>query len=139
MACFVAGRSGEIGIRMARGATRSSVVAMVLRGVLGPILIGLGWGIPAALLAGHLMASQFYAGAAYDPPALLTATLVLGFCATRAGFLPARRAASIEPMPALRTESPASARSIRATGMFRQPYGERAPNLGRLLGRLSLT
>jgi len=88
------------------------------------------------------MASQLYAVAAYDPLALLTATLVLGFCATRDGFLPARRAQSIEPMQALRTESPASARSIRATGMFRQRYGERAPNLERLLGllgRLSLT
>jgi len=104
MSCFVARRTGEIGIRMALGATRSSVVAMVLHGVLGQILIGLGLGIPAALLAGHLMASQLYAVAAYDPLALVTATLVLGFCATTAGFLPARRAASIEPMQALRTE-----------------------------------
>ncbi|MFZ0758649.1 MAG: ABC transporter permease [Candidatus Sulfotelmatobacter sp.] len=101
---FVARRTSEIGIRMALGATRSSVVAMVLRGALWQILIGLGLGIPAALLAGRLMASQLYGVGGYDVLALATATLVLGLCATAAGFLPARRAASIEPMEALRME-----------------------------------
>jgi predicted permease len=101
---FVARRTSEVGIRMALGATRSSVIAMVLRGALWQILIGLGLGIPAALFAGHLMASQLYGVGAYDPLALVTATLVLGLCAAAAGFLPARRAASIEPMQALRIE-----------------------------------
>ncbi|MGD0567812.1 MAG: ABC transporter permease [Candidatus Sulfotelmatobacter sp.] len=101
---FVARRTSEVGIRMALGATRSSVVAMVLRGALWQILFGLGLGIPAALLAGHLMASQLYGVAGYDVLALATATLVLALCATAAGFLPARRAASIEPMEALRSE-----------------------------------
>ncbi len=104
MSYFVARRTSEIGVRMALGATRSSVLAMVLRGALCPILIGLGLGIPAALLAGHLMASQLYGVRGYDPLALVSATLVLGLCATAAGFIPARRAASIEPMQALRTE-----------------------------------
>ncbi len=104
MSYFVARRTSEIGVRMALGATRSSVLAMVLRGALWQILIGLGLGIPAALLAGHLMASQLYEVGGYDPLALVSATLVLGLCATAAGFIPARRAASIEPMQALRTE-----------------------------------
>jgi predicted permease len=104
MSYFVARRTSEIGIRMALGATRASVVGMVLRGALWQILIGLGLGIPAALIAGHLMASQLYEVSGADPLALAGATLVLGLCAAVAGFIPARRAASIEPMQALRTE-----------------------------------
>ena len=103
-AYFVARRTGEIGIRMALGATRSSVVSMVLRGAMWQIVFGLAIGIPAALFAGHLMASLLFGVQAYDPLALAAATLVLAFCAALAGFLPARRAASIEPMQALRTE-----------------------------------
>jgi predicted permease len=103
-AYFVARRSSEIGIRMALGATRSSVVSMVLRGVLVQIGFGLALGIPSALLAGRLMASQLYGVGAYDPIALIAATVTLALCATFAGFIPARRAASIEPMKALRTE-----------------------------------
>jgi predicted permease len=101
---FAARRTSEIGIRMALGATRPSVAVMVLRGALGQISLGLGLGIPAALLAGHLMASQLYGVAGYDPSALASATLVLGLCAATAGFLPAQRAALLEPMQALRTE-----------------------------------
>jgi len=104
MSYFVARRTSEIGIRMALGATRSSVISMVLRGALWQILIGLAIGIPAALYAGHLMASQLYGVGSYDPLVLASATLVLGLCAAVAGFLPARRAASIDPMQALRTE-----------------------------------
>jgi macrolide transport system ATP-binding/permease protein len=104
MSYFVARRTSEIGIRMALGGTRSSVVAMVLRRALWQILIGLGLGIPAALFSGHLMASQLYGIGGYDLVALVSATLVLGLCATVAGFIPAHRAASIEPMQALRTE-----------------------------------
>jgi macrolide transport system ATP-binding/permease protein len=101
---FVARRTSEIGVRMALGATRSSVLKMVLGSALWQILLGLGLGIPAALLAGHLMASQLYEVGGYDPLALISATLVLALCAALAGFVPARRAASIEPMQALRTE-----------------------------------
>ena len=104
MSYFVARRTGEIGIRMALGATRQSVVAMVLRGALWQILIGLALGIPAALLAAHFMASMLYGVGSYDPLALAGATCVLALCATAAGYIPARRAASIEPMQALRTE-----------------------------------
>ncbi len=104
MSYFVARRTGEIGIRMALGSTRSGVVALVMRGALWQIAIGLALGIPAALVAGYFMASQLYQVAGWDPFALAGATLVLGLCAAVAGFIPARRAASIEPMQALRTE-----------------------------------
>jgi ABC-type antimicrobial peptide transport system permease subunit len=104
MSYFVVRRTSEIGIRMALGATRSSVVAIVLRGVGVQVGLGLLLGIPAALLAGHLMASQLYGVGAYDPWAFVGATLVLALCATVAGLVPARRAASIDPMQALRTE-----------------------------------
>jgi predicted permease len=104
MSYFVARRTNEIGIRMALGATRTGVTAMVLRSVLAQIGLGLALGVPAALIAGHLMASQLYGVDQFDPPALIVATLVLALCAGLAGFIPARRAASIEPMKALRTE-----------------------------------
>jgi predicted permease len=101
---FAARRTGEIGIRMALGASRRSVVVMVLSGAMWQILVGLALGIPAALFAGHLMQSALFGVGAYDPIALAGATLALSFCAAVAGFIPARRAASIEPMRALRTE-----------------------------------
>jgi len=104
MSYFVARRTSEIGIRMALGASRSSVVSMVLRGVVVQIGLGLVLGIPAALLAGHLIASMLYGVLAYDPLALVEATTVLALCAALAGYIPARRAASIEPMRALRIE-----------------------------------
>jgi predicted permease len=104
MSYFVARRTGEIGIRMALGATRSSVLGNVMRGAILQIVIGLAVGIPAALIAGHLMASQLYGVGANDPWAFTGATLLLALCAVLASLVPARRAASIEPMQALRTE-----------------------------------
>jgi ABC-type antimicrobial peptide transport system permease subunit len=104
MSYFVAKRTGEIGIRMALGATRVSVLNNVLRGALLQIALGLAVGIPAALFAGHLMASQLYGIGSYDPWAFVGAAVVLALCAALASLIPARRAASIEPMQALRTE-----------------------------------
>ena len=68
------------------------------------IVAGLALGIPAALFAGHLMSSLLYGMSGYDPFAFVAATMVLGVCAAVAGFIPARRAATIDPMKALRTE-----------------------------------
>jgi ABC-type antimicrobial peptide transport system permease subunit len=104
MSYYVARRTGEIGIRMALGATRSSVVMMVLRVEVWQILIGLALGIPAALYAGYLMKSLLYGVGSYDPLALAGAPLMLVLCAAAAAIVPARRAATIEPMQALRTE-----------------------------------
>jgi ABC-type antimicrobial peptide transport system permease subunit len=104
MSYFVARRTSEIGIRMALGATRGSVVNLVLRGAIWQIIIGLVLGIPASLYVGYLMKSILYGVGSYDPWALILAPVMLIICATFAGFLPARRASSIEPMQALRTE-----------------------------------
>jgi predicted permease len=104
MSYFVAMRTSEIGIRMALGASRSGVVAMVLRSALWQIVVGLALGVPAAMLAGHLMTNLLYDVSGYDPFALVGAILALAVCATLAGFVPARRAASIEPMQALRAD-----------------------------------
>jgi ABC-type antimicrobial peptide transport system permease subunit len=101
---FVIRRTSEIGIRMAMGASRSSVISMVLRGVLGQILIGIALGIPVALYAVHLFASLLYRISAGNPLTYLSATMALGICATVAGLIPTLRAASIDPMRALREE-----------------------------------
>ncbi len=100
----VARRTSEIGLRMALGANRSNVVALVLRGASFQVGLGLAIGIPVALLGGHFMSSQLYGVRTYDPFALAAAIVVLSTFAAIAGFIPARRAASIEPMKALRTE-----------------------------------
>jgi predicted permease len=100
----VARRTNEIGVRMALGANRSYVVVMVMRRALGLVAIGLAIGIPVALLGGRLMRTQLYGVRTYDPLTLAAAVFVLAAFAALAGFIPARRAASIEPMHALRQE-----------------------------------
>ena len=97
-------RTREIGIRVAVGASRANVVQMILRGAFGQVLVGLAIGIPLALLTGWLISSQLYEVKGYDPLALALAALLLVVCALIAGLVPARRAAWIEPMQALRTE-----------------------------------
>jgi len=100
----VARRTSEIGIRMALGANRNNVVAMVMSRAIILVAIGLAIGIPVALLGGRLMSSQLYGVRSYDPLTIFVAVAVLSVFAALAGFIPARRAASIEPMNALRTE-----------------------------------
>jgi len=68
------------------------------------VAIGLAVGITIALLGGHFMRTQLYEVKTYDPLTLIGAVLVLAASAALAGFIPARRAASIEPMQALRIE-----------------------------------
>jgi ABC-type antimicrobial peptide transport system permease subunit len=100
----VARRTSEIGVRMALGANRGDVVALVLRAASRQVGLGLAIGIPVALVGGHLMASQLYGVRTYDPISIAAAVAILSAFAAIAGFIPARRAASIEPMNALRTE-----------------------------------
>jgi len=100
----VARRTSEIGVRMALGANRSHVVLMVMQRALVLVAIGLAIGIPVALIGGRFARTQLYGVSAYDPLTLSVAALILGASAALAGFIPARRAASIEPMHALRTE-----------------------------------
>jgi predicted permease len=100
----VSRRTSEIGLRMALGARRSTVTGMVIQSVLAQGVIGVLLGIPIAFIAGRLIASQLYGVSATDPrnSALAAAGLIL--CITIAGFIPARRAARIDPIQALRTE-----------------------------------
>jgi len=100
----VARRTSEIGVRMALGANRGDVVGMVMRGAFAQVLLGLAIGIPIAMLGARLIATQLYGVHAYDPLSLLIAAVVLSAAAAVAGFVPARRAATIEPMQALRSE-----------------------------------
>jgi predicted permease len=100
----VARRTSEIGLRMALGANRGNVLALVLRAASWQVGLGLAIGIPVSLLAGRLMSSQLYGVSTYDPWTLAGAVVVLSAFAAIAGFIPAKRASSIEPMHALRTD-----------------------------------
>jgi len=100
----VARRTSEIGIRIALGADRMNVVRLVLRGAFLQIVIGLAIGIPMAIGAGRLIASQLYDVSSWDPMALSFAVFSLALCALIATIIPAQRAAAIDPMNALRTE-----------------------------------
>ena len=97
-------RTSEIGVRMAMGADRGSVVVMVLRGAFLQILIGLLIGIPVSIGCSRLIANQLYQVKGWDPFVLSGAIVALGFCALVASIIPARKAASINPVTALRTE-----------------------------------
>ena len=99
----VAQRTNEIGIRMALGAARGNVVGMVLRGAFRRVLVGLALGIPLAIGAGYLLSAQLYGVRFWDPLALGVSALSLAACAFFAAVIPARRAASISPIRALRT------------------------------------
>jgi predicted permease len=100
----IAQRTSEIGIRVAVGADRASVVRLVLRGAFKRAAIGLLLGIPLAVGAGRLISSQLYGVEAWDPLALFIAIASLAICAFFAAIIPGRRAALIEPMSALRME-----------------------------------
>jgi len=104
MAYTVEQRTSEIGVRMALGADRGQVMKMVLRGAFSQVGIGLAIGIPAAVGAGMLMSNQLFDVKPWDPVMLAVATLMLALAALLASAIPARRAAGVEPMVALRNE-----------------------------------
>lgn len=97
-------RTNEIGVRIAMGANRGSVIGLVLRGAFLQILIGLLIGIPASIGCARLIASQLYQVKGWDPLVLSVSVLSLGVCALLASIIPARRAAAINPVIALRVE-----------------------------------
>ncbi|MGH9704416.1 MAG: ABC transporter permease [Candidatus Acidiferrales bacterium] len=100
----VAQRTNEIGIRMALGADRTSVIHFVLRGALNRVLFGLLLGLPLAIGAGRLISAQLYGVSSWDPLALSVVAVALALCSFFAAMIPAKRAASISPMNALRIE-----------------------------------
>jgi ABC-type antimicrobial peptide transport system permease subunit len=101
----VARRTSEIGIRMALGAERGSVIAMVMRGALVQAGIGLAIGIPATLGSVRLVKAQLYDINKVDAGVLAGAIATLAAAACIAGMIPAQRAASVDPSQTLRSES----------------------------------
>jgi len=100
----VAHRTAEIGVRMALGAQKSDVLWLIMREMLVLLAGGAAVGVPAALVAARLIRSLLFALDPWDPLTIACATVVLFAAGALAGFLPARRAASVEPMLALRSE-----------------------------------
>ncbi|HEY3988652.1 MAG TPA: ABC transporter permease [Acidobacteriaceae bacterium] len=97
-------RTSEIGVRMALGANRMNVIRLVLRGAFLQILIGLLIGIPVSIACSKLISAQLYQVKGWDPLVLGGSILALSVCAFFASIIPAQRAASINPVKALRTE-----------------------------------
>jgi predicted permease len=100
----VARRTTEIGVRMALGADRSRVVGLVLGSAFRRVGAGLVLGLPLAVGAGYLLSAQLYGVTFWDPVALGLAATALALAAFIASVVPARRAAGLAPMTALRTE-----------------------------------
>jgi len=97
-------RTPEIGIRMALGAQRGSVVRLILREVMWIALAGVAVGVPAAVAASRLISGMLFGLPANDPATIAGSAAVLLGVALLAGYLPARRAARMDPMTALRCE-----------------------------------
>jgi ABC-type antimicrobial peptide transport system permease subunit len=97
-------RKQEIGVRMALGATRSSVIALTLAEAGAPVIGGLASGLIASILAGRVIQKLLYGIQSVDPSVILIVTGLFLVSAAAAAFLPARRAASVDPMDALRSE-----------------------------------
>jgi predicted permease len=104
MAYTVSRRTNEIGIRMALGAQPGSVLRMVLGAAWWLTMVGILAGLGAAVVMGRLTASMLYGVKPYDPCTLAGAALLLIFVALAASWIPARRAARVDPMQALRNE-----------------------------------
>jgi predicted permease len=97
-------RTGEVGIRMALGAQRGDVLWMFVRETLLVLAVGAAIGLPAALAAAHLLRNLLFGLEPSDPVTIIWAMVTLVGAGVLAGFLPARRAASLLPMDALRHE-----------------------------------
>jgi putative ABC transport system permease protein len=100
----VSRRRNEIGIRMALGAHASDVHRLVMAQALRPVLFGLVAGVAAALALGRVLSSVLFGVSAHDPLTIAAVVAVLGAVAALACYIPARRAARIDPLEALRYE-----------------------------------
>jgi predicted permease len=104
MAHSVTRRTNEIGIRMALGAERRTIVMMVLRETVRLVIFGLLIGVPVSLVAARFISSQLFGLSASDPRTFIGAAVVLIAVAIAAGYVPARRASRVNPLTALREE-----------------------------------
>jgi ABC-type antimicrobial peptide transport system permease subunit len=100
----VAGRTREIGVRMALGARRSSVLGMILQEAGKLVALGVLMGIPASFLSSRLFASMLFGLGRYDLASMAIVIAILVGIALLASFIPARRATKVDPMVALRYE-----------------------------------
>jgi ABC-type antimicrobial peptide transport system permease subunit len=104
LAYTTARRTQEIGIRLALGAKGSDVVGLVIRMGLRLVGIGVGLGLIASLALGRVIATQLWGVSAYDPLTLTCVPVLLIITGLVACWLPARRAAMVDPLVALRYE-----------------------------------
>jgi predicted permease len=104
MSYTVASRTREIGVRMALGAQQGDVVQLVLRDGMLLVAVGLGIGIPLALASSPVLHSFLFGLNSTDPLSLIAVVLLFGIVALFAGLIPARRAAKVDPVMALRGE-----------------------------------
>jgi putative ABC transport system permease protein len=104
LATTVSRRTQEIGVRMALGAARADVRRMVLRQGMTLVIVGLGIGLPVALLATRYMTTLLFDTGPRDIPTFAAAIALLLLVALAACYLPARRATRVDPMVALRWE-----------------------------------
>jgi predicted permease len=104
MSYNVARRTNEIGIRMALGAQRGTVVGMVMRESLGLVCIGVALGLVSALWAGRFVTAVLFGLPAHDGATIAAATVLIALVCAVAGYLPARRASMVDPMVALREQ-----------------------------------
>jgi len=104
MSFVVTQRTREIGIRLALGARRSSVIWLVLRDALAMVVCGISIGLPVVWALGRLVESRLYDVKPFDPTVIAAGTLALGAAGLGAAFIPARRASGVNPTDALRAE-----------------------------------
>ena len=104
LAYDVSQRTREIGVRGAIGASRGEIIGLIMRQGIWRTVIGLAIGLVSAVLLSHYMASMLFDLKPTDPWAYVVVSLVLAAAAVLASYLPARAAASIEPIEALRFE-----------------------------------
>jgi ABC-type antimicrobial peptide transport system permease subunit len=97
-------RTGEIGVRLALGASRGDVWQLILGDTVRLAAIGIAVGLPAAVGGAKFLSGQLYEVGPLDPPSLAIAVVVLSLTAVLAGYLPARRAAAVDPATTLRSE-----------------------------------
>ena len=104
IAYSVSQRTREIGVRMALGAQRASVYRLVMKEASWLIVVGLVTGLAGSLVAAKLIRDLLFGTQAWDAPTLTAVALTLGMSALAASYLPARRAAAVNPVEALHVE-----------------------------------
>jgi putative ABC transport system permease protein len=97
-------RTREIGIRMALGSTRLAITALVVKEMARLAVIGVAVAVPCAILLGRTLRSQLFGVSPEDPQTLMGVVLLMALVASLAALIPARRAANVDPMEALRSE-----------------------------------